>query len=318
MDVMKQSIIDFPNQLLWHPEIKNTTRLQRARAVIIAGMGGSALPGEIAQILSQKHDIRVHRNYGLPDASPNNTIVLAISYSGNTAETIDALKTAIKKKIPCAVIATGGTLIKKAKNLCLPYIELPQANIQPRIAGGLMLKAIFAILNEDAVSRELEHIEIKSAELEAQGKRLAKQLQNKIPVIYASERNAILARMWKIKFNETGKIPAFYNVLPELNHNEMTGFDWNAKTRHLAQQLFYILLQDTSDDPRIIRRMRALKTILRSKKLKTISIPFTSTKLSSLFETILYGDWAAYYIARENNADPNNVPLVERFKKLIA
>jgi glucose/mannose-6-phosphate isomerase len=318
MDIMKQSILDFPKQFSWNPNIENKARLKRAHHIIIAGMGGSALPGDLLKLSLPKRLITIHRNYGLPNsAHAKNTLLIAVSYSGNTEETIDAMQTALKKKIPTAAVTTGGKLLKLAQQARVPYIQIPALHIQPRMATGLMIQALSALLNERTIARTLEDTTFNARKLETRGKKLAEYLKGKIPVVYASEQNAILAMMWKIKFNETGKIPAFYNVLPELNHNEMTGFDWNARTKHFSDAVALILLADTKDDARIQKRMRMLKKILTLKKLRVGTIDFSSSSPVSIFETILLGDWTAYHIARLYHSNPNTVPLVEKFKSLI-
>ncbi len=343
-DIMRQSILDFPKQFAWHPKIENRHRLkllQHTRSIrgirahsrhlheariVIAGMGGSALPGALLHALLPSLNITSHRNYGLPPRILKNpvklrhgasTLLIAVSYSGNTEETIDAFQTARKQKIPVAVVTAGGKLLRLAKSSRIPYIQLPDSRVQPRMALGFMLKALSKLLHERTLERRLETIKLNTRKMESAGKRLARALKNRVPIIYASEHNAILASLWKIKFNETAKIPAFWNVLPELNHNEMTGFDSNQKTRTLSQNFSFLFLADKRDDTRIQKRMRILGRILKSKKMPVSTIPFDSASFESLFTTILFGDWTAYSIAKQSNADPNAVPLVEKFKQLI-
>jgi len=319
MDIMRQSIIDFPNQFLWNPKIENRNRLKLKRNIIIAGMGGSALPGELLKLLLPSRTIMIHRNYELPrEANAKNTLVIAVSYSGNTEETIDAFQTARKQKNQVAVVTTGGKLLRLAKSSRIPYIQLTDSRVQPRMALGFMLKALTVMLREKKLTRDLTKIELKSKKLEGRGRKLARMLIRHVPIVYTSGKNAVLALMWKIKFNETGKIPAFWNVLPELNHNEMTGYDSNQKTRDLSQNFSFLFLADKRDDPRIQKRMRVLERILKSKRLSMSIIPFDGGSFESLFATILLGDWTAYSIAKQSNANPNAVPLVERFKKLMA
>ena len=321
-DIMRQSILEFPKQLVWKPELENARKLKMQKSIIIAGMGGSALAGGFLKMLIPKRTIVVHRNYGLPhDAHPHRSCVIVVSYSGNTEETIDAFRTARKKNIPCAVIATGGKLLKLAQRSRIPFIQLPTASrVQPRTAMGFILKALVCLLHEKTLERDLEKAgrTLQPTRLIPRANIFARKLFHAIPVLYASETNEPLARTLKIKFNETGKIPAFWNVLPELNHNEMTGFDWNKKTRPLSQGFSFIFLEDKNDAPRIKKRMTVLKRILEEKRFRVFPIPFTSASIRSVFETMLFGDWIAYYLAKSSGANPNTVPLVEKFKKLIA
>ncbi len=153
-------------------------------------------------------------------------LVIASSYSGNTEETIDAFEKAVAENLPVAAIAIGGKLLELAKKHSVPYIQLPDTGIQPRSALGFSMMAMLKLMKQNELlkaARELSQI-VRPHNLEQSGKTLAERLKNFVPVIYSSTRNAAVAYNWKIKLNETGKIPAFYNIFPELNHNEMTGF----------------------------------------------------------------------------------------------
>ena len=151
-------------------------------------------------------------------------LVIVSSYSGNTEEAIDVFKTALKKRIPLAVLTTGGTLLTLAQQSNVPYVQLPSTGIQPRSASGYSFMGLVALLQDKKLLAEAEALSVtlKPARYKRKGKTLSGNIKGKIPVIYASQANEAVAYNWKIKFNETGKIPAFYNVFPELNHNEMT------------------------------------------------------------------------------------------------
>jgi glucose/mannose-6-phosphate isomerase len=156
--------------------------------------------------------------------------------------------------------------------------------------------------------------------LEESGKKLALKLKNYIPVIYASDRNLSLAYNWKIKLNETGKIPAFYNVFPELNHNEMTGFDVVDSTKNLSDKFYFIILKDTDDNPKILKRMDILERLYKDRDLKVEVINLAEKKESwyKIFSTLILADWVAYYSAQEYGLESEQVPMVEEFKKLIS
>jgi glucose/mannose-6-phosphate isomerase len=156
-------------------------------------------------------------------------------------------------------------------------------------------------------------------------------LKNYVPVIYASNHNSSLAEIWKIKLNETGKIPAFYNVLPELNHNEMTSFDVSDSTAELSNKFYFIILKDMGDNPKILKRMQVLEKLYEDRNLKveTIEIPAhnafsiadaggkNENVWHKIFSSLLLADWTAYYTALEYGLEPEQVPMVEEFKKLI-
>src|SRR3989344_4288396 len=228
---MRDSIINFPKQFLFEPKIENQGKLKLAKfkKFIVCGMGGSHLSGDLVKLWKPGLDIIIYSDYGLPPLGrreKKNTLVIASSYSGNTEETIDAFRTAVRNKISVAAISTGGKLLELAQKYRIPYIKLPDTGIQPRMATGLGFRAFLKVLGEKKALIESAKLaySLKPLKLENQGRNLAKKLKGFVPVIYSSQRNSAIAYNWKIKFNETGKIPAFYNILPELNHNEMTGF----------------------------------------------------------------------------------------------
>jgi len=160
---------------------------------------------------------------------------------------------------------------------------------------------------------------LDSSGIENSGRELAEKIKGKIPVIYSSSQNSAIAYNWKIKFNETGKIPAFYNVFPELNHNEMTGFDVKEPTKPLSEKFYFIFLKDEADHPKVIKRMDITKKLYGDRGLSAEMISLDGGNiLEKMFSSLLLADWTAYYTAVQYGADPEQVPMVEEFKKLIA
>ena len=322
--MIEEAIRDFPKQFSWQPKIENEDQLQKYSKFIVAGMGGSSLAGDLLKVYNPTLDLVVHRDYGLPevaDADLDKTLLVASSYSGNTEETLSALETAIEFGVAAVVIATGGKLLDKAKELGLPYVQLPAANIQPRMATGYSIKALLAVLGMDEALQEIsslsQSLDVQSASKD--GERLAKDLTGKVPVIYASRPNFPVAYNWKIKFNETGKIPAFANCFPELNHNEMTGFDSVPASERISQNFHFIFLMDNEDRPRHQKRMEVTSRLYEKKGLGVDRLMLKGEGVwNKIFSSTLIADWAAYNIAQANGADPENVPMIEEFKKLIS
>ena len=166
-----------------------------------------------------------------------------------------------------------------------------------------------------AVGKELE---VNAARFEEIGKQIAEKLKGKIPLIYASNKNYSIAYNWKIKFNETAKTPAFYNLFSELNHNEMNGFDITDSTRELCDKFHFLFLIDTIDHVRIRKRMDVLERQLRERgfSVETISLG-AGSMLQKIFSSLLTADWAAFQLATLYGRDPEQVPMIEEFKKLI-
>lgn len=322
---MYKTIKNFHKQFGYEPKIENAENLEKAFSkFIIAGMGGSNLVADLLRIREPYIDIIVHKSYGLPKISEQELqerLLITNSYSGNTEETIDSLLQAISRKLTVAVIATGGRLIELAKEHRLPYIQMPSTGIQPRSALGFNMKAVVKLISRNDWLQELTALagSLKPSEVEATGKALAKKLQGFVPVIYSSAENIGIAYNWKIKFNETGKIPAFYNVLSELNHNEMTGFDVKDGNRELVKKFYFILLKDLNDLPRIQKRMDVLEKLYRDRNLPIETLTLNSpSQFHKIFTSLILADWTAYYTAREYSLEPEQVPMVEEFKRLIA
>ncbi len=285
-------------------------------------MGGSSLAGDLMKVWNPLLDLTIHRDYGLPEIAEvdlSRTLVIASSYSGNTEETLNALDTAIEFGLAIAVVAAGGKLLAKAKELGLPYVQLPADGIQPRMATGFSVKALLALLGMAEALQEVKSLtKLNVKPFEGAGKRLAAELNGKVPMIYSSRVNMPIAYNWKIKFNETAKIPAFANRFPELNHNEMTGFDTTSKSKKLSEDFHFIFLRDPEDHERIQKRMEATAKLYRDRGLPVEEIEMAGGNVwEKIFSSTLLADWTALSLAEVYGADPENVPPVEEFKKML-
>lgn len=322
--MMRDAILDSPKQFSFVPVIKNKGKLKkRYQTYIVVGMGGSHLAADLACIWKPTLPLIIWSDYGLPPLPPKElkaSLVIASSYSGNTEETIDGLNQAMKRKLPVAAIAVGGKLLTTAKKKGLPYIELPNTGIQPRSALGFSLNALLALLGEPSGLAETRRLEktLKPEMLESKGKTLATMLADHVPVIVASRANAGIAYNWKIKFNETGKIPAFYNVLPELNHNEMTGFYATPRSKHLSAPFSFVFLRDRSDHPRVQKRMQVLESLYRERGLPVVVLDLRGkNRFEKIFTSLIIADWTAVATADRYGLESEQVPMVEEFKKMI-
>lgn len=319
--MMYDAIASFNKQLAFEPLVGNSTGLKKARKFLVCGMGGSHLAADLIASVGLPIELIVHKNYGLPKGDLAGCLVIASSYSGNTEEVIDGLKHALSRKLPVAITSVGGTLLELAKKHNLPYVKIPETGIQPRSALGYSLKSMLALMG---LSGELKTLTALSNTLspkayESQGKQLASQSVGRVPVIYSSTENQSVAYNWKIKLDETGKIPAFYNVLPELNHNEMTGFDVVKATKKLSANIQFIFLSDDKDHPQIKKRMAVLETLYRARGLAVINVPLIgASRWERMLRSIILADWFSYYTANQYGVEAEQVPMVEEFKRLIA
>ncbi|MBI2552549.1 bifunctional phosphoglucose/phosphomannose isomerase [Candidatus Uhrbacteria bacterium] len=317
--MMDQAIRDFPKQFKFRLKIEGG-KVKKYKKFLVCGMGGSGQPPQVLNSIAPELDIVVHKDYGLPAGDLRKTLVIAMSYSGETEETISALEEAKEKGLPAAVVATGGTLIARAKQYGFPYVQIPNTGIQPRTATGLLYCALLKLMKQNELLRACRDLAktLGRSDEEARGKELARTLQGTVPLIYASSRNFPLAYMWKIKFNETGKIPAFYNVFPELNHNEMTAFDIKDATRGLSEKFHFIFLTDSTDLQKNQTRMDVTTKLYQDRGLRVSTIMLSGeNRQARVFSALILGDWTAFYTAQLYGLEAEQVPMVEEFKLLM-
>ncbi|MDP3953403.1 MAG: SIS domain-containing protein, partial [bacterium] len=301
-DQMREAIINFPEQFQYEPKVENAVGpVAGFKKFAFMGMGGSGLVGDLIRLIKPELDLVVRKGYGLPGVKDlEERLLICISYSGNTEETLDAFDKALKAGLNLAVIAIGGELLKKAKEVGVLYVKLPDTGIQPRMSLGLQMRAALKLMGDDELFEEIGELSsrLDAEGLEQQGKALAEKLKGKVPIIYSSRANLPLAYKWKINFNETGKIPAFYNVFSELNHNEMNGFDVNNKSKELSENMVFLFLEDVSDDAKAKKRMQVSKELFKNRGFTVHEAEFGGeTVAQEIFRSILIGDWAAYHIA---------------------
>lgn len=321
--MLPEDIKNYAKQFDYEPVVENSKKLKKFSKFLVAGMGGSHLAADVLKDWHPELDLLIWHNYGLPklhEKDIKDRLIILSSYSGNTEETIDALNVAKAKKLDFAVIAARGKLIKLAQSLKVPYVQIPDFHMQPRMATGLSLKAMLALMGERSWLAEVKALGtlLHPTREELRGKDLARRLHGSVPVVYASVRNGAIAANWKIKLNETGKMPAFWNVVPEMNHNEMTGFDAKGKTTPLSRHFHFVFLKDGSDDRRIIKRMNVMEKLFRDRGFKTeIVLMQGKNDIHKAFNALILADWTAFHSAKLYGVDPEQVPMVEEFKKMI-
>lgn len=321
---MQDAIRAFNTQFRFNPEIVNEDNLQDKKEYIVCGMGGSHLAADLIQTWDPTLPVTIHNDYGLDAFSQEklkNSLVILSSYSGNTEEVVDCYAKAKELGLAMAVITVGGKLMEFAKEDSIPYIQMPDTGIQPRSALGYNFRSLLKLMGLEEALKNTDRLvnTLDTSAYEQKGKELADKLKDKVPVVYSSKRNFSLAYNWKIKLNETGKIPAFYNVFPELNHNEMNGLDVVDSVRHLSEKLCFVFLRDEEDNPRNQKRMDVCAKLYKERGLSVEEITIEGKdKFEKIFNTLLFGDWLAVYIAESYGLESEQVPMVEEFKKLIA
>ncbi|MBI2190922.1 MAG: bifunctional phosphoglucose/phosphomannose isomerase [Planctomycetes bacterium] len=294
--------------------------------VVIAGMGGSALPGD----LLRQHagplavPLEIARDYRVTGRLTRRTLVFASSFSGNTEETLNVFRQARRAGCRLVAVTTGGKLARVAEEAGCPIARIPEdpARFQPRFASGYFFAIAAGALSRRglidvgprAMAALARFLDARMPFLERAGRRLSARLPGRIPLVYTSERQGpSIGRITKIKFNENAKIPSFWNTFPELNHNEMQGFEYDVHPFH------FILIRDPAEDPRILLRMDLFRRFLRRRgyPVSVFMLP-GETELERVFSGLLFGDWASYYLAVLRGIDPVPVNFIEAFKRAMA
>jgi len=310
---MREIIINSKNQLREGLKRAKDVKAEGTFSkVIVCGMGGSALPANLLKLYLPKLPIFSHRDYNLPEIADKKSLILCISYSGNTEEALSAHKEAKKKGFKTIAITTGGKLKEMEENIVL----IPKKAEQPRFATGYLFGASVKILSNSGIipnkDKEILNTKIEPLKYEEKGKQLANKLMNKIPIVYASNRFKSLARIWKIKFNENSKIMAFFNYFPELNHNEMVGLT------NLKGDFHFLILQSEKDNKKNLKRMELFKKLAQKRKAEVEIIKIKGKNiLEQIFNNLVLGEWTSYYLALQYNQDPVPVEIVEEFKEKL-
>ncbi len=311
---MKNELNNFPQQCREAMQFGKGIRVKNVEKIIVAGVGGSAFAGDVLKALVDRDiAVEVHRNYGLPPRSKN-ALIFAVSFSGNTEETISAFEEAEKGQV--VGISSGGILQKKCEEKGKPHVKIP-GGIQPRNGLGYLCIPMINILAENKLAQldigsTVNELEKNQGELEKKGKQLAKKLVGFTPLIYSSEKLKCISYGWKTRINENAKIHAFAAQFPELNHNELVGYTKKTADFHT------IIIQDKDDHPRIKKRFEITAELIRQMGGEVSVINTIGSSLASrIFNTLHLGDWTSYFLAIENSVDPAPVEVIEKLKKML-
>ncbi len=315
------------NQVLLKPPSR------RIRNVVILGMGGSALSGEILRdwlLDFSKVPIELCRDYHLPYYINEDTLAIAVSYSGNTEETISAFVEALERKCVIAAVSSGGVLEEFCNLTETPMIKVPRENpqFQPRCATPYLLPSMAAILNKLGVipfrTNEFEEtiealreawsiIRPECPAIDNPSKKIALEIFGSIPVIYGFRQYKSIALAIKTAINENGKVLSKYESFPELNHNEVVGLE--GYKEYLGK--FSTVLIREHDEPDEIRvRIEATKKLISNKNWKIIEIYGEGTsRLAKMLYVKHVADMASVYLAILNGMDPTVTQSIDVIKK---
>jgi glucose/mannose-6-phosphate isomerase len=300
--------------------------------VVVTGMGGSAIGADFVRAALPELAVpyEVVRGYEPPAWVDPCTLLVAVSYSGNTEETLACVHAAHERGAGVVAVASGGTLAALAQERGWPLIVVP-GGLQPRAAVGYLLTALAAALARSGLATGLPEqvtetgglLRVMAAELGPEvpepynaAKAIARRLVGRLPVIYGAGLTAPAARRWKSGLNENGKSPAVFAELPELCHNEIVGWEGDPA---LLERLHVVVLEDPLEDPRLRRRW---EPTLAGARARAAGVDVVAARgaspLARVCSAAYLGDWVSLYLAILNGVDPTPVVAIERLKRTLA
>ena len=278
--------------------------------VVVTGMGGSGIVGRIFSELYSEKPVEVVSDYQLPKYANDRTLVIGVSYSGNTEETISVLNQAQREHCITVAITSGG----KISEMGFQTVLIP-GGLQPRSSLGYMLMPILStfldIANNvrDATFERLKNMDENHSKEEMLALEIFKE--QRIPVIMGFFPFSWVAYRWKTQFNENSKIMAFSNYFPELNHNETMAIG-DTFRRDLFK---YIAFRGSANN-------RIEKRIEETSKITGVDFYQVTAEGNSIIEKLFflvhYGDYVSYHLAKLRNVDPQDVSKIELLKKRLA
>ena len=311
----------------------NVSKDVNPKNIVIVGMGGSAIAGEILQGWLRDTlsiPIQVCRDYILPAYVNKDTLIFVNSYSGNTEETLTAFLTAIQRKSTVLVVTSGGQLEAFCKKLQLSHVIVP-SGLQPRVAIPYMFFSLPVLLEklgilsniEDELEETIQVLETVSnanapniLTQDNRAKQLAIQILGTMPVIYGFRQYSSVAHRLKAQFNENSKVPSKSDAFPELNHNETVGYE---APETLTKTQSIILIRDPQEPAEIRNRIQTTTALVFNRAKTVMEIDAKGKgKLAKMFSVLCTGDFASVYLAILQNKDPTPVNVIVRVKNELA
>lgn len=335
---MLDLILHFPDQVKDAVEIGEKAKLaqpgQQISQILVVGMGGSAIGGNILQKLftaSGTIPCNVIRDYRIPAWANQNTLVVVSSFSGNTEETVSAYESAISKGCSFVVCSSGGKVLEIAKKEKHPFIQIPGGR-PPRTALGYLLfpvlvhfvkwgliksslidyTELYSLLTEMAI----ENDPIKQDDNKAIV--MARACMQHIPIFYTSSEMAAIGMRWKGQICENSKILAYNNFFPEMNHNEIVGWQ-RVAAMELNQKVTVFFLRDRDDHPRVQKRMNIVRELIGQSQTPVYEVDSRGEALlTRMFSLIYLADFVSYNLAMLCGEDPTPIKNIDYLKSSLA
>jgi glucose/mannose-6-phosphate isomerase len=310
-----------------------TTNYPKPSNIIVAGMGGSAIGGDLLKDWCKNKlsvPIEVNREYHLPAYADNKTLVLITSYSGDTEETLSNYLDALQRKCMIFCVTSGGVLLKDAQKRGIPYIQVP-GGMPPRAALPYMFVPLLIYLQKagliagalEELDEAIEVMERISVENDPEkltrdnfAKTTVRFIGETAPVVYGFGVFRSVAQRFKQQFNENSKSAAKWEFFPELNHNEIVG--WESRDEQ-CKYFSVILIRDIDNEPfEIADRIDVTQQIIERKGLIMFELKVQGkSPLAKMLSTVVIGDFISVYLAVLRKADPTPVATINYLKETL-
>jgi len=314
---MQKLINDFTRQLASALKIGAKFEMARPgrdiRNVMLSGMGGSGIGANLIESLTFDRipfPITICKGYEIPRFVDPHTLFIASSYSGNTEEVIQAVSKAQLKRANIIVITSGGKLLEIAQENNYPVFMVPPGSDSPRAnIGYMMLGLLFVFYQAGLIGaafiketeNAIDYLDRGEKAIQTEAEIIARRLKGKFPVIYSGPRLSAMATRFQQQLNENAKQLAHVNTFPEMNHNEIVGWQF---PESLLPNIQVIYLYSDYDNERIEKRMEICWDIFEKKSGTIIDIVAQGASLlEEYFYLIHLTDWITFYLAKENKVD---------------
>lgn len=300
--------------------------------VIVAGMGGSAIGGDLLKDWAKNQlsmPIEVNREYHLPAYANNKTLTVIMSYSGDTEESLSAFFDALKRNCMVFCISSGGALLEIAEKHKVPYIKVP-SGMPPRAALPYLLVPLLVLMEKAGLVRGVKDelneatalIEQVSrdnspqkATVDNPAKTLAQNICDTVPVVYGFGVYRGVAQRFKQQFNENSKLAAKWEVFPELNHNEIVGWEGRGE---LGKYFSVIFIREKDEPLEIRSRIEATIDIMQKAGLVTFDLEaLGKSPLARMLSSVVVGDFVSVYLAVLRGVDPTPVKSISKLKDTL-
>ncbi len=327
-DILSQ-LAAFPDQLEWSQSL-HLADITSINNVVICGVGGSAIVGDVITDLltpTCKSAIITSRNVIMPGFASTDTLALVISYSGNTAESLNLYHDAMRRGCQIVVITSGGELEKLALKNSQPLLKVPTGN-QPRASLGYLLGAAALALQRAglcqphrdmiaAVPRLRSYVQTVLAEIPANhnpAKKIAVALRDGVAVIYSPRNIRSVALRWQNQINENAKSVAFSGEIPEMNHNQLVG--WLEGGKGCSCRPVFLLPSDSH--PTVQKMTEVTLQMFNERGLDPVMATLPGNGLmDNVLQGIVLGDMVSYFMAVMKGVDPAPVTVIKEFKERI-